>query len=980
VLRTRSLVYFACLFIAAWLVLFGYGENLPRVYGQAYLFIPAVTKTPPSSEIRISSGSVESGGQVDVAIEVTTLHSEKGLGDVAVNVTYDPAVVTPLSCQDDPNVQFYQSLCNIEEPGIISLNAFNALNSSGTMQAPILLARIAFQALGGASQRSALKLQVTTFTDPIGSSLNVVPTSGEITLSQGGGSGPTVGSITTNLDTYTNSQVPRFEKLELTFDLTTVATNLQLPYDASPPPGVQPGTGITVDALFTPDNWQTVYTQPAFYYQNFRYEIKGSQEWIYPTNNFDWKVRFAPNQAGTWQYKIVARDASGSRETAPQSFTVASSANKGFIRVSHRDTRYFEYDDGSYFPALGYNLNYDQVGWKNPVLSNQENFQAMSQNGIQLVRIWLSQWAIYGSEWNPWMAQDPALHGEYLPYTGIVLDEARPGSEASMLMQAQVNPCMYIGDWKARPAVKRNTDYRVRVRYKAVGITGPRIAGNPYGFVVKTGGWLWDDGNYCHNPGVGTVVTPHQSQATSGWQILEGTLRSGESDFLPNFFLVLDNLNAGNVYVDYVWIEESLSNGQYGPNLVSKPWMAHHLYMEQRNSFAFDKLLDLATQNNIYLRPVILEKNDRLFNRIDYDGNPVPDSPLCHDQDPNNDPVRCPSNQWFYGNWQAVTKVRWLQQAWWRYLQARWGYSPNIHSWELLNEGDPFNGMHYTLADEFGKYMHQFKPNDHLVSTSMWHSFPKDDFWANPEYPNIDFADVHQYIGEADVGFHDTAQATYLASMQVGAQQSGGAGKPVIRGETGFVVSNSEPATSRFAADSNAVWLHNFVWGGINPGGLIESYWYINNHIYQANPDGTVAFDHRSKYLTYYNFIADISLNNGHYQDAQATANRADLRAWGQKDLVNGCAHLWIQHAKHTWKNVVDGVSIAPISGTVSVPGFQPNTPYTVQHWDTYQPDQSLQMVATTSLTSLGNGTLVLPVSDLTSDYAVKIVSASGCE
>jgi len=72
------------------------------------------------------------------------------------------------------------------------------------------------------------------------------------------------------------------------------------------------------------------------------------------------------------------------------SFTVARSSNKGFVRVSQRDARYFEFEDGTYFPALGFNMNFDQVSWNNPVLDNTENFKVMGENGVQLVRIWLS--------------------------------------------------------------------------------------------------------------------------------------------------------------------------------------------------------------------------------------------------------------------------------------------------------------------------------------------------------------------------------------------------------------------------------------------------------------------------------------------------------------------------------------------------------------------------------------------------------------
>jgi hypothetical protein len=82
----------------------------------------------------------------------------------------------------------------------------------------------------------------------------------------------------------------------------------------------------------------------------------------------------------------------------------------------------------------------------------------------------------------------------------------------------------------------------------------------------------------------------------------------------------LENINSGDVYVDSVFLEEILEDGKYGPNIISKPRMDQHLYFEQRNSYAFDKLLDLADKHDIYLRPVILEKNEWVFNRIQPDG------------------------------------------------------------------------------------------------------------------------------------------------------------------------------------------------------------------------------------------------------------------------------------------------------------------------------------------------------------------------
>jgi len=94
--------------------------------------------------------------------------------------------------------------------------------------------------------------------------------------------------------------------------------------------------------------------------------------------------------------------------------------------------------------------------------------------------------------------------------------------------------------------------------------------------------------------------------------------------------------------------------------------------------------------------------------------------------------------------------------------------------------------------------MHQFTPNDHLVSTSNWHSFPKDNFWANPDYPNVDFADLHAYATSAT----DTAENTRYYSELYGAKQPEGAGKPLIRGETGF--------SDEVVNDTEGIWLHNY--------------------------------------------------------------------------------------------------------------------------------------------------------------------------
>ncbi|MCB9078316.1 MAG: hypothetical protein H6631_12025 [Anaerolineaceae bacterium] len=813
---------------------------------------------------------------------------------------------------------------------------------------------------------------------------------------------PTIRDVTTNIN---GDGVARYEKLEITFQVDTVARNLQFPFDRKTPAGLRPGEGITVDALFTPDNWRTVYRQPAFYYQDFEYDLKDDQEWVYPTDELAWKVRFSPNQAGEWQVKLSAEDAGGVSESAPLAFKVIPSHNKGFIKVSQADARYFEFDDGTYFPGLGYNASIGDI---------QADGAILAENGIQLIRTWLpSQLPMFGAAWSPWRSFGAAPQGSppgarlrhdasppFKLTSGVDPPLALPESEVFLWLspnettyddgrQWDFVPCINLG-WQAPELpLKPNTNYRIRARYKEEGVTGPKLAGAGYGFALKTGGWLWDNTDErrrCYHPEAGQLLaasyqdTPDWSHYPdpqhAGWQILEGHFNSGDRDFLGYLYLVLENATAGNALVDYLWLEEDLGGNEYGPNVVYRPWMAQHQYFEQRNSFVFDKVVEQAAENNLYLKLVVLEKNDYLLNIFEPDGSLSPDVPEDHSL--------------FYGAGRETngkSKVRWLQEAWWRYLQARWGYSPHIHSWELLNEGDPNSTGHYLLADEMGKYFHTHfipagqaapHPNTHLVTTSFWHSYPAS-FWNSEDYPYIDYADIHHYVREGDTqpldyiysveDFYDAALVSQKLSMYYGAKQRNGSGKPLIRGETGFLFDDQD----LFAANlSDGLWLHNFLWAGVNAGGMIELYWTgspTQDHIFSSG-----SHDHRPMFRSFYNFIKDTPLNNGNYQDAGAISSSPDLRVWGQKDVDHGQAHLWVQNKQHTWKQIADGTSIPAVSGTVTIAGFSPSQPYTVQWWDTYQPDRFQQIIKTETIRSQKDGTVKLLIDELSTDVAIKIL------
>lgn len=921
------------------------------------------------------------------------------------------------------------------------------------------------------------------------------------------------------VDVHLNaSTVGQYERFELTFDITgIVATNPSFPYDPDPPPGVPAGVGISVDGLFSNNNWATTIVQPGFLYRDYARHRYGQFEHLYPQGDPVWKIRFAPQQTGEWRYRIRVTDAGGTTyypATTDLSFVVVPSSKHGFLRVSETDPRYFEFPDGTPFIGVGHNSGFDST------YDADTTFDVYQANGANFFRIWLSGSSIAGAAWAPWSSHHLGYEG-YLPPTSLSVEEAYGDGDFSMKLWSE-NPCMFQGHASVIP-VQPDTTYQVRARVKTVGVTGPAVVGHPYGFVVKLGGWL---GEACSAADQGQPITPYLV-GSQDWQIVSGTITTGPGQhFLDNLYLSLVNTTGGAAYVETVWVQEDLSGGALGPNVLRKPSMDYHLYFDPVASWQWDYILDQAVQHDVYLKLVILEKDDWTYTHIDRDGDPT-------DQGSTDNFYAAPD-----------TKVRWLHEAFWRYLIARWGYATSVHSWELVNEGDPYSSSHYALANALGQYMDDHDPSRHMVTTSLWHSFPAAEFWGNPDYSAVDYADLHAYIstgwglyefwgsepatplafedreayvrggaghslqvpgttsfmnatltprgftirgtgewivrywvktegwtGECPYGAPDTMSGPRLMWMLDGGPEGNvippassgqgfvctapagshdwqqfssdqtadgqaapqeariiltddaihmlylavnndfgtggwawiddisivrpdgremymngsldlqrmdydaalytkaysvidghwrsGIGKPLVRGEAGLDdYTGQVEQLPEIEEDTEGLWLHNFIWGQINPGGMYELYWYTD-HIWNYGL-------HRH-FKPFRDFMDGIPLNNGHYEDAAAQTSHLDLRAWGQKDVISGKAHLWIQNRNHTWKNAVEGVPIPALSGTVTVPGLCPGL-YTVEWWDT----RTNATIKAEAISAAPDLVLTLPFA-LSDDVAVKV-------
>ena len=830
---------------------------------------------------------------------------------------------------------------------------------------------------------------------------------------------PSISNITDNRSSYPSNQIPKYEKIESTFVVNnTVAQKYQHPYDPNPPQEVIPSQGISVDAVFTAPNGQS-YQQPAFYFVGYAdgglkssWSNDGSQllsfEWYYPNGQNSWKIRFAPDQVGGWQYYLKVTDASGTFQTNPQSFAVTDSSNHGFIKVSPLDARYFIFSDGTYFNPNGLE---HQLVTDNPVTDNDASLAPLTQAGIHLIRSWHS--GLFGSSWLEWLG-GRGIYDGYLPRAGLESfhDPVSGNNQLTLALRPTTPSGWYDGcrfdAQNGSISIKPNTNYRLQIRYQASCIAGPENSSNPNYGVVGIISNPFDWPSSCDEPysiGDSRVITNFGGN-TNGWQTVTGSWNSGSLNFLPRVALGINNVLANSscvgingqtgakAWIDSISLKEILTGGQSGVEVLPEPSMQYDSYFKDYQANRLDKAIEQAEKNHIYLKMELMEKNDMIWLKLDNDGTYV----FGNESD---------NITGIYGSWRNFNKTRWLQQAYFRYLQARWGYSTAIHSWEAMNEGDPFNGSHYVLTDEMSKYFHcgvfgQFigssgtdqhldgqlctysHPNAHLVTTSFWHSFVSYDpsqnlGWANPNFPNLQYADVHDYIQKPSEPNHyfDTALATYDLGQAYGAKQPGGANMPVMRGETGLIIDDGTDAVST-ELDSQGVWLHNFIWGSINPFGLTDIWWHVSQMYSGSN-------DLRPLYKHYDDFMKNISLGNGKYQDALATATDTNIRVWGQKDSVGQSAshaHLWVQNKKHLWCAVRGNVSGCPVAnwdasrlnGTVTITGFTPNNSFPIEWWNF---DNNVVLTKQTgTVSSNGSGQIVLDVASLpatVTDTGVKI-------
>lgn len=747
-----------------------------------------------------------------------------------------------------------------------------------------------------------------------------------------GYSGPQVSNFQSENDTL----LP-YQKYECRFDVLTTADNPWFPFDENLPPNTHVGKGISVDAVFT--SGETEKRVPAFY--DMDYENIGGN--LRPVGRFTWKVRMAFDTPGTWQLKLEARDDGGSSEfLGPEIIVEGAPEKPGFIKASPTDNRYFEFDDGTFFNPMGHG-----IGVSDDIAGLNEKIEVFTENGLNFSRTWLMDESPFSDAWSSWATHHNMSNNGYMPPPLYSINQHYKNGDYSWRVAApaidnQNTPAMFRGFWDQATAVKPSTTYRLLARVKTINLSGNG------GLVLKTGGWL---GQEAVNSGVGEVVS-YTLKGNNNWVYLIGeyTTQPWETTF-PYLYLVLEDINSGEAYLDQLTIQELLPDGSLSANILAKPAANVHYYLDPIESRYFDNLVEKANETGIYLKVPILEKDDWILNHIE---------PLTGLVTENNGRFDAPPG----------SKLHRLYQYYWRYLIARWGFATAIHSWELVNEGAP--SSYFELLDGMADYFDQHSPYPRMVSTSFWSSW-EPDYWAASK---ADYADVHAYImttgwinnytidGQSytrEQLRNDAAAAVYAYSDYIFSDPQ--RNKPVVLAETDLDQPGNQSPDPLLADDTEGVWLHNFNWGHINHGGIAAMIWndqnIENNNLYY-------------RYKSYMAFMQDIPLNNGLYVALQKTCSNPQLRVWGQQQTTGEAAHCWIQNKDHTWHRVVTLGNPQPESGTVSIAGLKPGA-VEVTLWDSW--GEATEPYLVFDDTATANGQITIQVTDLQSDMAVKIKS-----
>ena len=739
--------------------------------------------------------------------------------------------------------------------------------------------------------------------------------------------------------------VPVHGRWRATFDLETVSSLPLLSFDPSAPDPLDAARGVTAEAVVTLPDGGTV-RQPAF----FRPVVVERDGVLEETGEVGWELRLSPRSPGRHEVELQVEDASGSATLELGGFDAVAAGLPGPVEISAEDPRYFVRAGGGLFFPIG------------PAL--EPGTQA-NDGVLNLARPWLGGFGGWSGNWSRWISPAERHGNEGFMAPLSFLDRA-PGSELSMWLGCS-SGCGADDDelegWRlwqgfgidgTEGRFVAGRTYRVVLRLRTDGLVA--ASPGPFGVTMKLHGWkgtgqTWKE--YLDGlPSSRTMVAP--VAADRPWHTMVETFIAPVD--ASHVSLYLTNVAAGRVSVDTISVRElDLLGRPIGGELMRNPKADLHLAVDPRGAAAFERLLERAESDGVTLKIVVQDKNDWIPNHL---------TPL--------------------GFFAAVgggyyqeedTRWGWLQRQWWRHLAARWAPSSAIHSFELNNEGSPDAVEHYRAAQRFARFFSLESAHPRLATTSFWCCW-RPAFWGDQlDYPDVGYADLHEYTDTSDLGPLQDELEGDLAALHlhlVDKVRATPVGKPVLRAESG--VAASSPAFALLAGTPNpGLWFHNLLWAQLDGAAVFDTgYWWsehfraVDIFLFGADLGGRSRVELARGFAR---FVAGLELHLGGFVDLATAAGHPDLRVVGQRRPASGVAHAWIQNRRHTWRRLMlDPGSIVPVTGAVSLATGRPGA-FEVSWWDTTSgvPFEVVVVDADDA------GVLVLEVVGLASDVAVTV-------
>jgi hypothetical protein len=391
--------------------------------------------------------------------------------------------------------------------------------------------------------------------------------------------------------------------------------------------------------------------------------------WMYPSGQPVWKVRFAPAEVGRYRAVAELRDRDGLATSAEVEFRCVASNCPGFVRVSRRDPRFFEFANGRPFFPIGQNVAFIGESQYVTLSKVDEVFQSLSANGANWLRIWTCchDWALaiearksaWGRSWN-W--HPPIVPTPSVKDSGRKCLQLTAGKGASL----SVSPSHSV-------ALRPRTEYTLTGRIKTEPQTHVQVISGRH-----------------------RLETAITSGSGGKWQTFRLPFTTGDDEYwLGRTAVQLQGKGAA-------WLDAlSLRETSGGPELLWEADVNRKVrgFYNPVDCFMLDHIVALARQHGIYLQLCLLTRDLYMDS-------------LKDEQDAEYQ--------------RAIDDAKNLL----RYAVARWGYSTAVVTWEYFNEQDP-NLPTDRFYRELGEYLQQIDIYQHLRCTSTWHPSPRD--WRHPQ-------------------------------------------------------------------------------------------------------------------------------------------------------------------------------------------------------------------------------------------------------